>query len=193
MSNYESTPAAKLLASNCACCAKALVDAKSIETGMGPACRQKHGYNKPDVLVDLATVPADVIALCPTAVTTRELANHIVYRIAAEQDSEAVPALTNALRTLGFGKLADRIADRIVSVTISEVEGGFFVETSYSEEHVAAMRKVPGRRFEKRGAKEKGDFVPFTSKRALFNALSEAHRGQKAYGPKGVFTIGATS
>jgi hypothetical protein len=42
--SYESAPATKMLATQCACCGRALVDAASIEAGMGPTCRKQHGY-----------------------------------------------------------------------------------------------------------------------------------------------------
>jgi hypothetical protein len=42
--NYEASPACILLATVCAVCGKALVDSKSVEAGMGPDCRGKHGY-----------------------------------------------------------------------------------------------------------------------------------------------------
>jgi hypothetical protein len=44
--SYESAPATKLLATHCACCSRPLVDAVSVETGIGPDCRKKHGYTQ---------------------------------------------------------------------------------------------------------------------------------------------------
>ncbi len=190
--SYEDSVAAKLLATQCACCARPLTDAKSVETGMGKTCRKNHGFDKPDALIDFE-VASKIVGMSTMigmvgVTTTRDMANRLTYRIAAEQDSPNVPALVNALRSIGFTKLADRIADRLVSVTIEVVDGGFFVQASYSEEHVEAMRQVPGRRFQKR-EDNKGDFVPEKAKRALFAALVDAHLGQYVHGPKGVFVV----
>lgn len=41
---YENAPATKLLATHCCCCARPLVDAKSVELGIGPECRKRHGF-----------------------------------------------------------------------------------------------------------------------------------------------------
>lgn len=43
--SYEAAPATRMLATHCAACARPLVDAKSVETGMGPDCRKRHGFN----------------------------------------------------------------------------------------------------------------------------------------------------
>ena len=42
-SSYLTAPATKMLATHCAVCARALVDAKSVELGIGPDCRKKYG------------------------------------------------------------------------------------------------------------------------------------------------------
>ena len=42
--SYENAPATKMLATYCACCARPLLDAESVEVGMGPVCRKTHGF-----------------------------------------------------------------------------------------------------------------------------------------------------
>lgn len=46
---YENAPATKLLATHCCCCARPLVDAKSVELGIGPECRKRHGFTEAEV------------------------------------------------------------------------------------------------------------------------------------------------
>lgn len=47
MSTYENAPATRMLATHCAVCSRPLVDAASVEAGMGPDCRDRHGYDDP--------------------------------------------------------------------------------------------------------------------------------------------------
>ena len=44
-SSYETAPATRMLATQCAVCARPLLDAVSVETGIGPHCRAKYGFN----------------------------------------------------------------------------------------------------------------------------------------------------
>lgn len=61
-SGYENAPATRMLAIYCACCRKPLVDAKSVETGMGPVCRGKHGFNKADGVANWPAVVGILLA-----------------------------------------------------------------------------------------------------------------------------------
>jgi Family of unknown function (DUF6011) len=192
--DYTTAPATKLLATFCACCALPLVDAISVETGVGPECRRKHGFAKPDAEVPfdvarvlVAEVPdgAEVVA---GTTTVRELANRLVYRIARDQAGGAVITWTNAVRALGYTKLAARIAKRLASVEIDTDGGVYIVRARFSDEHLAAMRTVPGRRWDR---ENKCDRVPEASKVALLAALTKAHPGEIARGPKGLFTFAA--
>lgn len=179
-SSYENAPATRLLASHCACCNRPLVDAKSVELGIGPDCRAKYGF-------DLAVPDA-----------ARVEANRIVYAIALAnvRDPAArimVQASIATLRTLGFAKLADRVAKRLPKrdepkpVVTIEVDGGaYVVRAPYDARHVDRMRLVPGRRWD-RGAK--ADRVPVASKGALFAALRASFAGAVALGPKGLFVL----
>ena len=40
---YETAPATLLVATHCACCARPLVDAVSVERGCGPDCSRRYG------------------------------------------------------------------------------------------------------------------------------------------------------
>lgn len=195
MSTYENAPATKLLATHCACCARPLVDATSVETGIGPDCRKRHGYDKPDVAVELnqacamaANLPDDVYAEIAGADTTREACNRLVYRIAVEQDGPLVNAYTNTIRALGFEKLADRITHRVATIRIEQDGGEYLVKTPYSEAAVNAFRGLPhdARRWDRQ---EKAWRVRTGAKGALFAALKRAFPGATASGPKGLFVL----
>lgn len=168
--HYEEAPATKLLATHCACCARPLVDAKSVECGVGPDCRKMHGFD-----VDVSDA-------------ARVEANGLVYRIAAQQDGPEVLAMTDRLRALGFEKLAARIAERLATIRIERVGGRVIVRAPYSPESVAAFRAIPGRKFEKEGKDARNTF-PEGSARQVLGALRKCFPGATASGPKGLFVL----
>lgn len=55
MSDYENAPAAAMLATHC-CCGRPLLDAVSVEAGIGPDCRKKHGFDEAQTAPDWAAV-----------------------------------------------------------------------------------------------------------------------------------------
>lgn len=168
---YEDAKATKMLATHCAACGKELVDAVSVETGVGPVCRKKHGYN------------ADVD---PEA---RAEANKLVYLVALEQGGIKVAEATARLRELGFAKLADRIEKRAVSIRIEELPSGrFAVKSPFDEAAVEAMKRTPGRRWNR---EEKVNSFPVTSKGAIWAILRRYYPGAIAVGPKGPFQVPA--
>lgn len=123
--SYENAPATKIVATQCAVCARPLLDAKSVELGIGPDCRAKHGFD--------AAMPEEA----------RQEANQIVYRIAARQNGIEVARECERLRALGFDRLATRILERVASVHI--------VEAVADSDHNASikrgstyLRSVPG-------------------------------------------------
>jgi hypothetical protein len=187
-------PATKLLATVCACCSLPLVDAVSVETGVGPECRRKHGFAKPDTEVPykaactLVSEAPEAAAIVAGTTTVRALVNRLVYRIARDQSGASVVTWTNAVRALGYTKLAARIAKRLAAVEIETDGSAYLVRARFSDEHLAAMRSVPGRRWDRQN---RCDRVPEASKAALLAALTKAHPGQVARGPKGLFTFGA--
>jgi hypothetical protein len=95
MSTYENAPATKLLATHCACCGRALVDAVSVETGIGPECRKRF-----------------VVRLDVTQAAHDE-ANQIVFALARSGLSRAAAQpMFDRLHALGFVVLAERVAKR---------------------------------------------------------------------------------
>lgn len=89
--SYETAPATIMLATQCACCRRPLVDAVSIETGMGPVCRKRHGFNAADTAADWSAVAGAMLAASGhnfAALTER----------ATTGDADAVLVLEDALR-----------------------------------------------------------------------------------------------
>lgn len=167
--SYENAPATKLLATNCCACGRALVDAASVEAGMGPDCREKYGYN-------IEAEPANRLA-----------ANAIVHKIACGDKSTLVEDCAT-LAKLGYSVLSAKLIGRVAKVVVSESNGMFAVKTPYNEALVSAMRNIAGRRWVK---EEKLNYFPVAQKASLFDLLKKFFAGEVAVGPKGVFVIPA--
>ncbi len=70
--SYEEAPATKMLATHCIFCSRPLLDASSVEAGIGPICRGKVGYNDP--------VPNHA----------RQEANKLIHRIATNRQAPEI-------------------------------------------------------------------------------------------------------
>lgn len=173
---YVNAPATKMLATHCVCCGRALVDAISVQLGIGPECRQNDGG-----------ISADVQAQ----------ANELVYKASiAAQNGEisTVKGYAEQIKALGLDKLADKVgrrfrnAERNTEIVLT-LEGEYYkVETPFrrgaKEEFIAAWRAIPGRRY-----KDGANFVPVVQKKALFELLKQFFAGKIGNGPKGLFKI----
>jgi hypothetical protein len=169
--NYEMTPAAQLLATHCAACARPLVDAVSVEIGLGPTCRKKYGYD-----ARASELEGDA----------RTEANRLVYAIAARQSGLEVAEAVVRLRALGFEKLADCITTRCETVRIVERLGSLEISAPYNAEATIAWRSIKGRLFDR---ELKINVVPATEKRAVWDLLKKHYTGAIAIGPKGAFIV----
>lgn len=170
MTDYTAAPAVELLATNCAVCARPLLDSVSVETGIGPECRKKHGFN-------LEVAPE-----------VRAEANKLVHLIATKQGGLEVLQAAARLRELGFEKLADKVSAKRAEIVITEDDAGVVVKAPYSDAATEGFRSVPGRRWDKDA---KVNRFPVTAKRALLAVLTAHYPGALAIGPKGPFQIAA--
>lgn len=195
MSHYENAPATRLVATACACCGKELVDAVSVETGVGPECRRRHGYASAQGAADWeafrAAAGADVARFMPdgsAAEDARGIANRVVHAIALDQTGDAVVRWTRALSALGFTKMAARIAVRLGAVQVEESAGKLLVRTPYSVAFRDVARKIPGVIWDR--AREVRT-CPVDSRRHLWVALRLAFPGALVVGTRGVGVIQA--
>ena len=145
--SYETAPATILLATRCACCGRPLVDAISVETGVGPECRKRHGYNdaqgEPDwsntmLVLDGIVAVADVN---PT-MAPRAAVNVLVHAVACTGPLDVgFDARVAAVRALGFTTLADKLVEHAAGkVEVHAVPAGLAVTTPYNEAFVAALK-----------------------------------------------------
>lgn len=194
MTDYTASPGTDLVATRCACCSRELLDAVSVETGMGEWCRARHGYKAADVApaweaVRSAVAPHVVALAMPAGwdEDARRAANVLVHRIASEHDGERALACTNALHALGFHKLAKRVAVRLAKIEVWEEEQDIVVRAPFSED----LMRVPGRRWI-----EAEKVTRFTVRRSfdgmrrmVLDALARSFPGAAVLGMDGLFVL----
>jgi len=168
---YTNAPATALVATHCALCGRALLDAPSVECGMGPTCR------------------ARVLRDAPTE--HRAEVNALVARIASDTAANDVAALVAKVSALGYGTLADRLTERLAegrAVTVRATADGYAVVAPFSATFNAALyAHAPGRRWDR---DDKVWRVPAASKRGLWAALCEAFPGAPLITDRGVSVVG---
>lgn len=150
---YENAPATRLLATSCACCGRPLVDAVSVETGVGPDCRRKYGYGEAQGSPDWTNAMTTLDGVVPVAevnptMTPREASNRLVYRYAIEAEAgnrDLARLLAGAVAALGFETLAAKLIERLcgrveISETTEEGRALYAVRTPYREDFGGLLR-----------------------------------------------------
>ena len=120
-------PSSLLVAVFCGACGLPLVDAVSIETGIGPVCRRKHGYEntQADANWPLARLLLGPVACLDMAEVgesrdwAHAVANRICHRVAVFQDGPDVARMVQGLATLGFRRMAARVDADIIKLANS--------------------------------------------------------------------------
>jgi len=102
MSDYTQAPACTMMATTCAICDRPLLDAKSLEVGMGPECRKKYGYAAEAKLA---------------GEEARTAANVLIHQVALDRSAQTILAASTALHLLGFNRVATSIVAKAASVT----------------------------------------------------------------------------
>lgn len=165
---YENAPATRMLATNCAACGRPLLDAVSVEIGMGPDCRKQYATH--------THIDED----------KRNAANKLIYEIAMHQTGKEIIEPLNQLVELGYKELVKKIAKRCSAIHITEADGRYCVKTPFNEDSISAWKRIPGRRWD---AATKTNNVPTEQKQRLWNLLQTYYPNHVACGPKGFFFI----
>jgi len=208
--SYENAPATKFVATQCVCCGRALVDAPSLESGMGPVCRKKHGYN--DEIAGLTG-------------RRRHNVNKLIVEAASvfRTDKGRVLEIAKSLKRRGCPRLSEILMDRCTTIELKDVDtvwrfrnGGekevraIQVFTPYSQEFLASLknrvhwmdRQIIDRPstdkekdWDRRQGRKVREFrfshweVSVTAKAGLMATLIDSFPGDVAKGGKGLFTI----
>lgn len=193
--NYETTRACRLVATRCSCCNRPLVDAKSVEFGIGPDCRSKYGFD------DVPTAPDFISAKCLTLnhapdidesvvedwTNAREVCNFLVHRFACDVVANSWVPL--AIYALGYVKLSEKLSERGGTVTVLPVEGYsslLSVKAPYNVDFNSRLYRVPGRFFDRASKTWR---VPVSSKGHLWDAIRLTFPGLTLRSAKGLTLI----
>lgn len=128
--SYENAPSTILLATACACCGRALRDAISVETGVGPECRERFSFDEAqgtpnwvaatELMREVAkesTIFVELLARFESRefVDARSAVNVLVHHVAHQKsnlDNNIARKIFSSIAMLGYTVLADRIAKR---------------------------------------------------------------------------------
>jgi hypothetical protein len=153
---------AKLTATRCCACRKALTDAESVETGLGPICSGKF-YNPQHVptvemvqkaigLLAAAGLPEHIedgfLGLVNNDHTNaRKGSNLLVYWASCNYDNrDEVFKCSRIIRALGYVELADKLEEDRTKATIRKSADGTLIEAWLPDTHTLSrdLKDIPG-------------------------------------------------
>lgn len=175
--NYENSPVTVMMKTRCMICRKKLKDSVSIEVGMGPDCREMHGYN------------------IEVSAENRRAANLIIAIVATSDYNPAgVLVWSDQLRELGFNQLANVLCDRNSSVVLKRLADGksILVKTPYNDNMVGAFRRMGAQSKYRMPESRKGFegyVVPLTKWVELLASIKANFPNTLATGDKGSFIL----
>jgi len=184
--SYENASATKLVATHCICCGRPLVDAASVERGVGPECARKYGYDDAqgepdwDAVQKALELYAGGEAPCFPERDAHKAANVLTHHVAACPSDSSWPAVA-AIDALGFKLLARTLALRLGAIVVETEGDTLVVKAPFSEAFNVALRRVPGAHW---NAERKVRTVPAMQRMQLWSAI------KTAFGP-GTLVVGA--
>ena len=181
---YEDSAACKFISTTCVICGKELVDAVSVEAGVGPKCREKYGYGEQQVGAEKALSKVGVplidgrVDKLFRASKYRNASNVLLHFVAVSGagTTEGIRAAW-VVRELGFITLSNKILRRLVRVTV-EVDGDKLAVTSpFNEQFVTRSRDISGRKWDGSRKATLFDDSP-ANRRLLLPLLKTSYPGQ---------------
>lgn len=180
--SYETAPATRLLATKCAVCGRPLVDAESVEIGMGPECRKQNGLEADN--------------------PKRAEANKLVHRLALFRSQhelappvESVVEMLSQLEGLGYVKLREVLTQRLAAVVIKQEGVWLELKAPFKATAQAKLRALNGAQ---PASWRDGPYIMDRAMRwrfhvgcrnALWAILKEEYPGMLGTGPQGSFAI----
>jgi hypothetical protein len=157
-----------------------LVDAASVECGVGPDCRRNCGLESgvsEDVRVEANRLTHEAAVLARRGAVGR------VLELAGQIDGLGLTVLAGAIR--------DRFTHEPV-IRITESGGVLEVETPWKRdpEFVSAWRSIPGRRFDR---DRNVNLIPASQRAAVWALLRRYFSKKYGIGPKGLFRVGGVA
>lgn len=198
---YENAPSTKLLATHCASCGRPLRDAASVEAGMGPDCREKHGYENAQGPADwlrgvaylgsLGLFGSHLPLTACWGVDARRACNILVHHAACAPRGERAP-FVQAIEALGFVRLARALARGAGEVVeVQREAGSLVVRTPYSLDFAGSLKSQRiGARWDREA---KAWRVPddARARTGLYDSLRAHFAGALLVSARGIATIPA--
>jgi hypothetical protein len=177
---YENATTTKLLCTHCVACGRALVDAVSVEMGIGPECRN---HFNADISEEVRTAANKLVFAASIAAVAGKI--------------DEVRKIAEELATMGLDELAEKVGRRFVNanknaadISIEESGNMMLVRTPYrrgeAEDFKAAWRAIPGRRWDN---EKNANEIPTSARPHLWALLKRFFPGKYGKGPKGIFRI----
>jgi hypothetical protein len=123
---YLAAPATAILATHCCLCGRALLDAASVERGLGPTCAKRAGVGDaahpadwPRAARALGRTDVAAEALPGWALDAHRVSNVLVHRVGRAPAAPAVPHVCEAIDALGYHRLAATLAAHLVPVAVT--------------------------------------------------------------------------
>jgi len=193
--SYESAPATAMLATHCAACDRPLLDARSVEAGIGPECRKRHGYAAPEGAADWQRVrelPTAWRLVGDLKGDAHAAANRIVHRAACTPHAERAE-LVEACHALGFVRLASRLAAAAGDLVTVRRDGDAYAVVAPYADGMFGDRLKAARVGARWSGSAKAWVVPTDAraKRALWDAICATFGGGMVASERGLTRIAA--
>lgn len=162
--SYENAPATKMLATHCCACNRPLVDAKSVEYGIGPECRKRHGHGVQTAGASWGAVTALIGRLQDIQVDSaipaildenaHKLCNVLTHAAATATNKQDLRTLAEAIYASGYRNLAltiskRRLRDRqlVVKVWVEETAHGerVVLQAPWKKDAIDDYKRIGGR------------------------------------------------
>lgn len=186
---YETARATRMLATHCIFCSRPLVDAVSVEAGVGPDCRKKYGHTEAQGPADWEAVARLTSIIIPAEELTQDsrgLCNRLTNRVARGVDGPELVRIIEVIRLLGYKKLSETLTKAMCVATVTHKGDVVAVQVPWNEDWVNESRQIPGRRYIK---EEKMQTFPISSRPMLWKALKKVFRGKVISTPKGLVAL----
>lgn len=177
---YEEAPSTKMLFQHCLVCGRPLRDAVSVESGVGPKCRERIG-----MVVDGELSPE------------RQACNKLIHEASVcvlENRPSDLFEIIRQIHQLSFSKVAEVISERFVPITITEVDHAIFglsyaVKVPFKENFGYCLRQAcSGVNWVK---EDRLYYISRTpqNKMAIWRCLLSHFTGQPGYSKTGLFKV----
>lgn len=190
---YTDAPATKLVATACLICRRPLVDAASVEAGIGPVCREKSGFGADPSRPAQKYQPLGVldpdrsVQAKLDSGNRRGAANALTNFAARTNDREFAVRAAIQIGRLGYMRLSKAVLEGLADVFIWQKEDVLEIRVpSRYNSRLSWMIEQMGGGFNSR---TRTYSVPVKTKRRLWGALKKFYKGSIAIGPKGWFMI----